>query len=696
MLARTTRSIAALAVAATLVTTVGAQSTTLISGATSGAAYGAALSADASHVAYYHPDYSGPNWTWQISVVDVQSGVATLVSASAAGVPGNNHSLFPSISSDGRYVAFNSSASDLVLNDTYSGTDVFVRDVQTASTVLVSLSSQGAHGDDESSWPSISGNGRFVAFQSAAATLVPNDMNAHQDIFVRDLQLGTTVCASIGITGGPANGISEYPAISADGRFVAFQSIADDLVPNDTNGSLDVFVRDVQGAITTRVSVSTASQQGNGSSQYPSISGTGQFVAFQSNAFNLVPSDSNGWDDVFVRDLVNGTTTLISVSATGAQGSFPSAWPSISGDGRFVAFQSSAPNLVPNDSNGTTDTFVRDTQSSVVVRASVSTVDAQANSSSDRCSISMDGRYVAFASSASNLVPGDTNGFEDVFLRDTWHRCYLDADIDGYGVPPLLFQSLADCGVGYASRVGDCNDTNPAVHPGAPELCNGIDDNCNGSIDEGVVIPTFYADADGDGYGDANSPLSNCFAPFGYVADSTDCDDNRAQAYPGAPEVCDGFDNDCDGVIDNNFTSIYCTAGTTVHGCVPSISGLGAPSSTAGSGFDILVQHVEGNRMGLIYYGFYPAAVPWAPNSPSYRCIAYPTQRLPTHNSGGTLGACDGQLHTDFNAWIQANPFGLGYPFVAGQVFYAQGWFRDSGAPKGTNLSDGLRFTLCN
>jgi formylglycine-generating enzyme required for sulfatase activity len=140
--------------------------------------------------------------------------------------------------------------------------------------------------------------------------------------------------------------------------------------------------------------------------------------------------------------------------------------------------------------------------------------------------------------------------------------------------------------------------------------------------------------------------------------------------------------------------STYCTAGTTVHGCVPSIGGVGAPSSQVSSGFDIVVSNVPGQRFGTIFYGFYAGAVPWAPFSPSFQCIAFPVQRTGDRQSGGTAGQCDGELRLDFNAWRAANPGALGSPYVAGQVIYAQGWFRDPGAPKQTNLSDGLRFVL--
>ncbi len=178
---------------------------------------------------------------------------------------------------------------------------------------------------------------------------------------------------------------------------------------------------------------------------------------------------------------------------------------------------------------------------------------------------------------------------------------------------------------------------------------------------------------------------------------ATDCNSN------GILDECDitsGLSVDCNAnsVPDECETliSTYCTAGTTVHGCVPSITGVGAPSSQATSGFDIVVRNVPGQRFGTIFYGFYAGAIPWAPFSPSYQCIAFPIQRTGDRQSGGTAGQCNGELRLDWNAWRAANPGALGSPYVAGQVIHAQGWFRDPGAPKQTNLSDGLRFTLCD
>jgi Ca2+-binding RTX toxin-like protein len=248
-----------------------------------------------------------------------------------------------------------------------------VRDTLTNTTTLVSVDSAGNQGDRNTEYPSISADGRFVAFSSNSSNLVPGDTNSRYDIFVRDTLTNTTTRVSVDSAGNQANYDTTFPSISADGRFVAFASNSSNLVPGDTNNTYDMFVRDTLTNTTTRVSVDSAGTQGNGGNVLgiPSISADGRFVAFSSRAFDLVPGDTNfrldmsGRDrfDMFVRDTLTNTTTLLSLGSAGNPGNSSSLSPSISADGRFVAFSSESSNLVPGDTNNNYDIFVADTSS---------------------------------------------------------------------------------------------------------------------------------------------------------------------------------------------------------------------------------------------------------------------------------------------------------------------------------------------
>ncbi len=209
------------------------------------------------------------------------------------------------------------------------------------------------------------------------------------------------------------------PSISADGRYIAFTSSASNLVPGDTNRNSDVFVHDTVTGTTSRVSIDSDGHQANGSSWHPSISADGRHIAYGSRASNLVAGDSNGRDDVFVHDTVTGTTRRVSIDSNGNQASSDLEAPSISADGRYIAFTSQASNLVAGDTNGADDVFVHDTLTGTTRRVSTNSDGDQANASSMDPRISANGRYIAFYSYASNLVPGDTNGKLDVFVYDT-------------------------------------------------------------------------------------------------------------------------------------------------------------------------------------------------------------------------------------------------------------------------------------
>jgi Tol biopolymer transport system component len=373
-----------------------------------------------------------------IFVRDVISNTTTRVSVSSAGVQGDGPAgLFSSISADGRYVAFESSASNLVTGDTNTCAssagncpDIFVRDLQTNTTTRVSVGITGTQAADASGRPAISADGRYVVFDSLANNLVTGD-SGFSDIFRKDTQTGAITRVSVDSGGGQANNDSYSPAISADGRYVVFHSTASDLVANDTNtcggyttpGTCpDVFLRDMQTNITIRVSVATGGAQGNGFSGNPSVSDDGRYVAFVSSADNLVSSDSNGEGDIFVRDIVSGTTTLVSLDANGNSPttSLSSDDPAITANGQRVAFVSGASFLVALDNNSAYDVFTRDWFGGQTVRASTSVTGTEANGLSYYSDITDDGRFVVFDSFASTLVtPGNSVG--NVFLRFVGH-----------------------------------------------------------------------------------------------------------------------------------------------------------------------------------------------------------------------------------------------------------------------------------
>jgi len=358
------------------------------------------------------------NGEFDIFVHDQNTGVTERVSVDSSGTQGNSNSYGPSMSDDGRYIAFSSNATNLVTGDSNAETDIFVHDRNTGNTERVSIDSSGTQASLSSFQPSISGDGRYVAFSSEATNLVTGDSNGQGDIFVHDRDTGITERVSVDSSGTQANDDSFFPSITDDGRYVAFHTLATNLVVGDTNGEYDIFVHDRDTGITELVSVNSSGTQGNNRSLFSSMSGDGRYVAFNSLSTNLVAGDSNGSYDVFVHDRNTGVTERVSVDSSGTQGDDSSDYPSISGDGRYVSFQSLATNLVVGDSNGSQDVFIHDRNTGSTERVSVDSSGTQANSLSYQPSISDDGSYVAFDSTATNLICNDTNSTRDIFLRD--------------------------------------------------------------------------------------------------------------------------------------------------------------------------------------------------------------------------------------------------------------------------------------
>ncbi len=337
---------------------------------------------------------------------DRSTGVTVIVSVDSLDQPANAASARPSVSADGRYVVFESDATNLDPLDTNLARDVFLRDTQLGLTTLISLDPAGLQASGASGDPAISADGLFASFRILA------------DIYVRDLTTNTTSLVSVDQFGVNPAGSSFGSSISADGRFVAFSSQSTNIVSPDLNGVYDVFVRDTVAGVTILASVDTFGAQANDLSGDPAISPDGRYVAYFSAANNLVAGDTNNRRDVFLHDIFTGETTRVSVSSSAAQGDDLSRRPSVSLGGRYVAFYSQATNLVSGDTNGVGDIFVHDTLLGVTSRVSVDGLGGESNAVSALPNISALGRVIAFSSNASNLIGSDGNALEDVFVRD--------------------------------------------------------------------------------------------------------------------------------------------------------------------------------------------------------------------------------------------------------------------------------------
>jgi hypothetical protein len=342
-------------------------------------------------------------------------GITTRVSVSAEGQAGNSDSYGAAVNADGRWVAFASRATNLVPTDTNGVSDVFLYDTVLGSTERISLSSDGVEGLAYSESPALSADGQVIVFQSLATNLVPSDTNGVMDIFVHDRATSATSRLSIASDGSQSNGASTTPAISGDGQVIAFESSATNLVLSDTNGVADIFVHNRITGITERLSLGVAGAESNGAATSAALSADGHYVTFSSIANNLVVSDTNGVADVFVYDRTTGITERVSVNSEGEEANDSALAPTISGDGTRIAFESAADNLVPDDTNERSDIFVHERTTGETRRVSVSSSGAQGGLGAIEASISADGAFVVFMSLASNMVSGDTNGTYDIF-----------------------------------------------------------------------------------------------------------------------------------------------------------------------------------------------------------------------------------------------------------------------------------------
>jgi Tol biopolymer transport system component len=553
-----------------------------------------------------------------------QSGSTVRVSVDSNGQAGNASSSWPSISADDRYVAFSSASTNLVAGDTNGFVDVFVRDRQNGTTRRVSLNSTGAQADNWCDTPAISRDGRFVVFASPASNLVPGDTNFRNDIFVVELATGAIERVSVSSLGAQANDDSYLPRISADGRYVAFTSYAQNLDPIDAYHGFpeDIFVRDRVTNTTRLVSTNSAGVQGNGFSEDCDISGDGRYVAFESAATNLAPLSTFQGQNVYRKDLITGATILINVDSNGLHLA-GAAYPTLNFDGRFVAFGSGQP-LVAGDNNQKFDLYVRDTLNGTTTIASVASNGALGNDHFQYYGrMSDDARYVSFMSFASDLVPLDNNGVPDFFVRDRLTSTTRRVTESSFGI-----QSDLD---------------------------------------------TYFGSLSADGR----------FVVYGSAGTNLAPGDANGQGY-------DVYLHD----LGRAPTIVYCTAKTNSLGCVPAIGFAGSPSSSQGSGFLVIAHQLLNGRFGLLAYSVVGGnAVPFLGGT---LCIRQGIRRVARQIASGGFpppDTCAGTMSFDFAALIAS---GSDPSLVPAQHVWAQYWTRDNGfaVPDNASLTDAIEFAI--
>jgi serralysin len=426
-----------------------------------------------------------------------------IVSSSSAGLTANNSSTSPSFSADGRYVAFQSSASNLVSGDTNNGWDVFVKDLQTGTVQRISTSSTGAQGTETYSRPgetSFSADGRYVLFTSSLEGLNPDAgySGGYAHIYLKNLQTGEIQTVDTSSDGVLATNHSTNVSLSSNNRYVMFTSEDSNLVNGDTNGRMDIYIKDLQTGHLNLVSRDSAGNISDGGSWGASFLPGGNSIIFQSSASNLVNNDTNGsLPDIFIKNLLTGTVTLVSTNALGAQGNGYSYNPSVSADGQYFAFTTTV-NFDGNDLYGM-DIYIKNLQTGAIKIVSTNALGEYSNSQADGAVVSSDGRYVVFTSLANNLVPGDANNENDVFIKDlvsgdikmlsgsaigssrSISGEYSYTDLSNRGFSPdnkfILFSTVAD-----NPNLGDLNGSTDILLVSNPFLIGGGTDLVQASV----------------------------------------------------------------------------------------------------------------------------------------------------------------------------------------------------------------------
>lgn len=601
-----------------------------------------------------NPDLHPGSWAFRVALALVFAGPARaqgfeLISISSTGTASNGECLLGNGSANGRYIAFDSSATNLVAGDTNGASqDVFVRDRLLQTTELVSRWSDGSQGQ----WAgggSVSDDGRYVAFEAQG-------MYDSGGLYRRDRVAPTTT----GLTPGSQLTVDfSRLSSSGDGNFIAYyqERLAFD--------SILIGVASLAPGVPAWLG-----QVGSTSAftlRLGPLSRDGRFVPY---GVRWNPGAGG-----------NGSYMTVSDRSTSTQfSSFMAPGPSvalvplaISSAGRYLVYwQSGAPASLR----------FRDLQTGSDEQLDV-TLDGSPTTQALSASVSDDGRWVAFVSPSDALVLGDTNGVSDAFLRDRLLQKTTRVSVDASGG-----QFYAATRRAWLAPAGDSLllDTRAPMLP--------IDTNPVSDIYR-LSSVLQYPDADLDTFGGGIAQWRPLPISAGWTLVGGDCDDNDPARNPSTVETCNGIDDDCDGLVDEGLAGqSYCATNVTPNFCAPRIIGSGCPQVSRPSGFSLTAQDLQGNRSGLIAYSSGSQQVPFASGNPSTLCLQAPIQRTNLQSSGGTPGQCDGSFSLDFLAWVASQPGALHTPLVAGTTLHFQAYVREPAYPKGACLTDGWRVTL--
>jgi len=548
--------------------------------------------------------------------------------------------------------------------------------------VLISSDPAGVPGNGFCAAGGSSFDGRWVAFSTKAPNLSPN---SYEQVFVKDLATWGLEYVSLSTSGTPGNDKCTGARTSWDGRYVAFTGRASNLVAGDLNAALDVFVRDRASGVTTRESLGSSGLELNGESFLTDLSVDGRFVLFVSNATNVVPGIATGQFQPYLRDRWTGTVLPMAVSNTGAlaNGSSFSIAGGVSADGRYVVFPSQASNLVVGDTNGEEYVFLRDTWANTLIRISVGPQGEQGDLESKDPYISDDGSVVVFTSSASNLVTPDANGgFADVLVYDlaTGGLERVDHTSGGVQADRWAFGQGLSWDGRFVSFVSD------AVNLGqVPELAWDWDafvyDRVLGTLEQ--VSPTTP---------EPELALRCGISPNGRFA-LLQTDQPWVPEHPAGTQQVYAVDR---GPICITPVT-YCTGKTNSLGCDPWVATYGCASASQDSGFTIYGGNVRNNKQGLLFYGLSgPSATPFQGGT---MCVAAPRKRTPIRDSFGSsppANDCSGVWSIDLNEFAAGSGGGhpVGALLLPGTLVDCQWWGRDPGAPFQTALSNAIEYLV--